>query len=72
MNLIYGEIVDVCPGPEPRLGRIRVGGAVRIVSLDLLTDPAPGDNVLVCEGVAIGKVDGSIPKETTYVPGHSR
>jgi hydrogenase maturation factor len=72
MNLIYGEIVDVCPGPEPVLGKIRVGGAVRTVSLDLLTNPARGDKVLVCEGVAIGKVDGPIPKEAAYVPGDSR
>ena len=62
MNLIYGEIVDVFSGPEPRLGKIRVGGAVKIVSVDLLKDPAPGDQVLICEGVAIGKVDKSTPK----------
>jgi hydrogenase maturation factor len=72
MNLIYGEIINVGPGPEPRLGKISVGGAVRIVSLDLLTDPTPGDQVLVCEGVAIGKVDGTNPKETACVPGHTR
>ena len=72
MNLIYGEIVDVFSGPEPRLGKIRVGGAVKTVSLDLLTDPAPGDRVLVCDGMAIGKVDAPIPKETAYVSGHTR
>ena len=72
MTLIYGEIVDVFSGPEPCLGKIRVSGAVKIVSLDLLTDPAPGDRVLVCEGVAIGKVDESLPKEVAYVPGHTR
>ena len=71
MNLIYGEIVDVFSGPEPRLGKIRVGGAVRTISLDLLTDAAPGDTVLVCEGVAIGKVD-SLPKKASYVPGDTR
>jgi hydrogenase maturation factor len=72
MNLIYGEIVDVLPGPEPRLGKIRVSGAIKIISLGLLTDPAPGDRVLICEGVAIGKVDASVPKENAYVPGHTR
>ncbi|MCE0522592.1 MAG: HypC/HybG/HupF family hydrogenase formation chaperone [Methylacidiphilales bacterium] len=72
MNLIYGEIVDVLAGPETRLGKIRIGGAVKIISLDLLTDPVPGDKVLVCEGVAIGKVDGPASKETAYVPGHTR
>ena len=72
MNLIYGEIVDVFSGPEPRLGKIRVGGAMKIVSLDLLTDPAPGDRVLMCEGAAIGKVDAPISKEAAYVSGHTR
>ena len=72
MNLIYGDIVDVFSGPEPRLGKIRVGGAVRIISLDLLTDPARGDRVVVCEGVALGKIEGPISKETAYVSGHTR
>ena len=72
MNLIYGEIVDVFSGPEPRLGKIRIGGAMKIVSLDLLTGPAPGDRVLVCEGAAIGKVDAPNPKEAAYVSGHTR
>jgi hydrogenase maturation factor len=57
MNLMYGVIVDVFPGQEPRLGKVRVGKAVRTVSLDLLADAAPGDKILVCDGVAIGKVD---------------
>jgi hydrogenase maturation factor len=72
MNLIYGKIVDVFSGPEPRLGKVSVSGAVRTVSLDLLADPAPGDTVLICEGVAIGKVDGAALKEKAYVPGHTR
>jgi hydrogenase maturation factor len=72
MNLIYGKIVDVFSGAEPCLGKIRVGGAVRTISLDLLTNPAPGDTVLVCEGVAIAKVDGPISMEDSYVSGHTR
>jgi hydrogenase maturation factor len=72
VNLIYGEILSVFSGPEPRLGKIRVGKAIKIISVDLLTDLQPGDKVLVCEGVAIGKVDESVPKEITYVPGHPR
>ena len=58
MNLMYGEIfVSVFSGPEPRLGKVRISGAVRTISLDLLTNPIPGDRILVCDGVAIGKVD---------------
>jgi hydrogenase maturation factor len=72
MNLIYAEIVAVFFGPDPRLGKIRVGGALKIVSLDLLTDPAPGDRVLLCEGLAIGRVDGPTPKEAAYVSGDTR
>ena len=72
MNLLYGEVVDVFHGPEPRLGKIRIGRALRTISLDLLADPVPGDKVLVCDGVAIGKVDGPIPKEAGHVSGHSR
>jgi hydrogenase maturation factor len=72
MNLIYGEIVDVFSGPEPRLGKVRVCGAMKIIPLDLLTDPTAGDKVLLCDGVAIGKVDEGAPKEKAYVPGHTR
>ncbi len=72
MNLVYGEIVDVLPGPELRSGKIRVRGAVKIISVDLLTDPRPGDRVLVCQGVAIGKIDEPAAPENSYVPGHTR
>jgi len=72
VNLVYGEILSVFSGPEPRLGKIRVGKAIKKNSVDLLTDPQPGDKVLICEGVAIGKVDESVAKETTYVPSHTR
>jgi len=72
MNLIYAEIVEVLSGPGTRLGKIRVNGAAKIVSLDLLTDPAPGATVLLCDGVALGKVDEPTTKETGYVSGHPR
>jgi hydrogenase maturation factor len=72
VNLLYGNIVEVFPGPESLLGKVRVSGASQIISLDLLTDPAPGDKVLVCEGVALAKVDETTPEEIAYVPGHSR
>ena len=72
MNPIHGEIADVFSGPEALLGKIRAKGALKIVSLELLTDPAPGDRVLAGEGVAIGKVDAAVTKEIIYVPGHPR
>jgi len=72
MNLIYGDIVEVFPASEARRGKVRVGGAIQVISLDLVADPASGDRVLVCEGVALGRVDGAIFKEIDYVPGHTR
>jgi hydrogenase maturation factor len=72
VNLVYGVVVDVFSGPEPRLGKIRIKGALRTISLDLLTDPVPGDKVLVCDGVAISKVDGPIAKEATHVSRNPR
>jgi len=57
VNLVYGEIAEILPERGQRLGKVRVCGAIKIISLDLLTDPTPGDKVLVCEGVALGKVD---------------
>lgn len=56
MNLVYAEIVDVFVEDGMRMGRIRVGGAVKKVPLDLLTDANGGDTVLLCDGVAISKV----------------
>ena len=72
MNLVYGEIVELCPEGEWVMGKVRIGGALKKVSLDLLTDPAPGDTVLMCEGVALSKVERSTPTEANHVPGHTR
>jgi len=60
MNLIYGEIVEVSANESGILcGRIRVGGALKGVTLDLLPETDIGDEVLVCDGIAIGKVRGT-------------
>jgi hydrogenase maturation factor len=72
MNLVYGEIVGIFFEGECLMGKIRMGGALKKVSLDLLTDPAVGDTVLLCEGVALGKVEQPISTEAVYVPGHTR
>ncbi len=68
MNLVYCTIVGLLfDGPELR-GKVRIGGAYKEISLDLLTDPQTGDKVLVCEGVALAKVD----EEQSHVSGHTR
>jgi len=56
MNLFYGQIAEVLTEDGIVTGRIRVGGALRKVSLNLITGPLIGDQVLVCDGVAIAKV----------------
>jgi hydrogenase maturation factor len=71
MNLIYGEIVALSLEDEMRVGKIRVGGAIKNVLLDLVTTPEIGDSVLLCDGVAIAKVDKKSKAEINYVSGHS-
>jgi len=57
MNLIYGEVIEILTEDGMRFGKVRVGGAVQKIPLELLTDVARGDRVLICDGVAISKVD---------------
>ena len=70
MNLIYGRIVEMFPEDGLLTGKIRVAGAIKRVSLDLLVEPSVGDRVLVCDGVAISKVEGQTT-ETNHVSGNS-
>lgn len=56
MNLVYGEIVEILVEDGMRMGRIRVGGAIKKVPLALLTNADCGDTVLLADGVAISKV----------------
>ena len=71
MNLVYGEIVAVSREGEMRMGKIRVGGAMKNVLLDLVTGAEIGDSILFCDGVAIAKVDTKRKMENNYVSGHS-
>jgi hydrogenase maturation factor len=66
MNLLCGEIVTVFRDEASLMGKVRVGGAQKNIALDLLTDPRPGDTVLVCEGVALARVESS-SKESHHV-----
>ena len=72
MNLVYGKIVDLIFEEGMRMGKIRVGGVMKKVPLDLLIGPARGDNVLLCDGVAISKVENENNKETHHVPRDTR
>ncbi|MGI9115045.1 MAG: HypC/HybG/HupF family hydrogenase formation chaperone [Chthoniobacterales bacterium] len=57
MNLNYGEVVEIFTENNLRMARVRVSAALQKVPLDLLTNVRCGDTVLVCDGVAISKVE---------------
>jgi len=71
MNLLYGEIVEMFTEDGMFAGKIRVGGAIKKVSLDLLVEPRRGDRIVICDGVAISKVESQRPTEINYVFGNS-
>lgn len=68
MNLIYGEVVEILLEEGIQFGKVRVAGAVKKVPLELLTDVVLGDKVLMCDGVAISRVQEDADVEKKYVP----
>lgn len=69
MNLIYGEVVGLNERDPMKMARIKIAGAIKEVSIGLLTVVRIGDRVLLCDGVAIARVD----EETSdHVSGDSR
>jgi hydrogenase maturation factor len=72
MNLLYGKLIEITSENGILFGKIAVGGARKKIPLDLLTDVACGDKILVCDGVAISKVAQPPNEETKHVPGDSR
>ena len=72
MNLIYGEIIEVSLENGLPVGKVRVHGATQKIPLGLLTDAMQGDRVLICDGVAIGKVAASNERKAEHVSGDSR
>jgi hydrogenase maturation factor len=71
MNLIYADLTEVFSKDGMRMGKIRVGGAFKNVALGLLADAERGDRILVCEGVAIARVEPSVYSEAKYVSGNT-
>ena len=57
MNLIYGEVVGLNERDSMKMARIKIAGAIKEVSIGLLTGVRIGDRVLLCDGVAIARVD---------------
>ena len=73
MNLLYAEITRVYSDDGMQMGIADVGGARKKIALDLLTNVRCGDTVLLCDGVAIGRVrEGGCKVEIGHVPGNSR
>ena len=69
MNLIYGEVVGLNKRDSMKMARIKIAGAIKEVSIGLLTGVRIGDRVLLCDGVAIARVD---EQTSDYVSGDSR
>ena len=59
MNLLYAEIIKVFSEHGMQMGIVRVRGARKKIALDLLANPSCGDTVLLCDGIAIGRVRSS-------------
>jgi len=68
MNLVYGTVVKVFDEGDMRTARVRIVGALQKVPLDLVADAECGDELLICDGVAIAKAN----REKDHVPGDSR
>jgi len=72
MNLLFGEIAAIFSEDEMLFGKVRVGGALRNVPLSLLPEAACGDRILLCDGVAIGRVRNEPETHPPHVPGNPR
>ena len=71
MKLVFGEVVKVFDEFGIRMGKIRVRGAIKEAALDLLGGIEPGDIVLLCDGIAVSKVQTE-KTEKNCVLGNSR
>lgn len=60
MNLLYGRLIEISEEDGIGVGKVQVGGASKKVPLELLTDVTCGDRLLVCDGVAISKVEEDV------------
>jgi len=72
MNLHYGQVVDILDEDGLLTGRISVSGALKRIPLQLVSEARPGDHVLVCDGVAISRVNDELNPEDSDVSGHTR
>ena len=71
MKLVFGQVVKVFDESGIRMGKIRVRGAIKEAALDLLAGIEPGDIVLLCDGIAVSRVQTE-KTEKNCVLGNSR
>ena len=71
MKLVFGQVVKVFDEFGIRMGKIRVRGAIKEAALDLLVEVEPGDIVLLCDGIAVSKLQTE-KTEINCVLGNSR
>jgi hydrogenase maturation factor len=71
VNLVFGEVVKVFDESGIRMGKIRVRGAIKEAAIDLLEEVKPGDIVLLCDGIAVSKLQTE-KTEKDCVLGNSR
>jgi hypothetical protein len=64
MKLTYGEVVDVFLEDGMRFGRVRTGGAMKKASLELVAGLERGDRVLLCDGIAIARLEIETTQES--------
>jgi hydrogenase maturation factor len=72
MKLVYGEVVDLLNENDMKVARVRIAGAFRKVPVHLISDVQCGDRILLCDGVAIGKVYAETRVGEDHVPRDSR
>ncbi len=65
MHTFTGEVVEIFQEEGERKARVRVGGALVKVSVELLPEVKVGDKIILCAGVALGKLSA----EEEDVPG---
>ncbi len=56
MHTFIGEVVEIFEEGEERKARVKVGGAFIKASIELLTEVKVGDKIILCAGVALGKL----------------
>lgn len=71
MNLVYGEVVDIRIQDGMQVGTVRVSGALKKVPLELVQGAQSGDAILMCDGVAIGKVERTASADASDQRGDS-